>query len=178
MIILKSLFFRRVVQQLPMLWFIWAQGAKRCHDVGKNGWYQIIPFYFLGMIFIEGDSFWNSYGENPKGATMSKSTSESAIKLGSEQLSNRPAFVGETTKNHTTTMQVKNVNYSNLNEILLQLRKIPFVKTLNNTLLDATATIIITHDYDSQYLSNEFIKTIDRVTVVAVSEGSIIIKIK
>ncbi len=23
---------------IPMLWFLWAQGAKRCHDVGNNGW--------------------------------------------------------------------------------------------------------------------------------------------
>ncbi len=22
---------------IPMVWFIWAQGAKRCHDLGKNG---------------------------------------------------------------------------------------------------------------------------------------------
>ena len=28
----------------PAYWFVWAQGAKRCHDRGNSGWYQIIPF--------------------------------------------------------------------------------------------------------------------------------------
>ena len=35
---------------IPALWFIWAQGAKRCHDIGNSGWYQLIPFYSLFMM--------------------------------------------------------------------------------------------------------------------------------
>ena len=52
---------------IPMLWFIWSQGAKRCHDIGKSGWRQIIPFYFLWLLFQEGSVEWNEYGDNPKG---------------------------------------------------------------------------------------------------------------
>lgn len=55
-----------VVSFIPMIWFLWAQGAKRCHDRDNSGWYQIIPFYFLWMIFAEGDSDENSYGNSPK----------------------------------------------------------------------------------------------------------------
>lgn len=55
-----------LVTFIPILWIILAQGAKRCHDRGNSGWYQIIPFYFFWMIFAEGDSESNEYGENPK----------------------------------------------------------------------------------------------------------------
>lgn len=55
-----------LVTLLPFLWILLAQGAKRCHDRGNSGWYQIIPFYFLWMIFAEGESDSNEYGECPK----------------------------------------------------------------------------------------------------------------
>ena len=51
---------------IPLLWFLWAQGSKRCHDRGNSGWYQIIPFYVLWMIFAEGDKVQNEYGNSPK----------------------------------------------------------------------------------------------------------------
>ena len=51
----------------PALWFIWAQGAKRCHDRGNSGWYQLIPFYALWMFFGEGEECDNEYGSDPKG---------------------------------------------------------------------------------------------------------------
>ena len=52
---------------IPLLWFLWAQGAKRCHDRGNSGWYQIIPFYGLWMLFADSDNGINEYGPNPKG---------------------------------------------------------------------------------------------------------------
>ena len=51
----------------PMLWFLWAQGAKRCHDLGNSGWWQLIPFYSLWLLFQDGQAGANQYGENPKG---------------------------------------------------------------------------------------------------------------
>ena len=51
---------------IPLLWFLWAQGAKRCHDRGNSGWYQIIPFYVFWMIFAEGYKDSNEYGNSPK----------------------------------------------------------------------------------------------------------------
>lgn len=52
---------------IPLYWFLWAQGAKRCHDLGNSGWWQIVPFYVLWMIFQKGQPGVNEYGRNPKG---------------------------------------------------------------------------------------------------------------
>ena len=52
---------------IPGHYFLLAQGAKRCHDRGNSGWYQIIPFYGLWMLFGDGDIGANEYGSNPKG---------------------------------------------------------------------------------------------------------------
>ena len=52
---------------IPILWFLWAQGAKRCHDLGNSGWWQLIPFYVFWLIFADGELGSNKYGDNPKG---------------------------------------------------------------------------------------------------------------
>ena len=46
---------------IPLVWFAWAQSAKRCHDVGKSGWWQIIPFYIFWLLFQKGDPWANQY---------------------------------------------------------------------------------------------------------------------
>lgn len=51
---------------IPVLFFLYAQGAKRCHDLGHSGWWQLIPFYGLWMLFQDGQQGENEYGENPK----------------------------------------------------------------------------------------------------------------
>jgi uncharacterized membrane protein YhaH (DUF805 family) len=61
---IESLLF---IFAIPILWFILAQGAKRCHDRGNSGFYLIIPFYVLWMLFAESDFGENEYGPNPKG---------------------------------------------------------------------------------------------------------------
>lgn len=52
---------------IPFLWFMLAQGAKRCHDRGNSGWFQLIPFYGLWMLFADSENGSNEYGPNPKG---------------------------------------------------------------------------------------------------------------
>ncbi len=46
-----------------MFWLLLAQGSKRCHDMGISGWWQIIPFYFVTMLFLGGDKKANEYGD-------------------------------------------------------------------------------------------------------------------
>lgn len=51
---------------IPAVWFMYAQGAKRCHDRDNSGWYQLIPFYRLWMLFGDGERRPNKYGFDPK----------------------------------------------------------------------------------------------------------------
>ena len=50
---------------LLTIWLL-MQGAKRCHDRGNSGWFQIIPGYILWMVFAPGDDGDNKYGPSPK----------------------------------------------------------------------------------------------------------------
>jgi len=56
---------------IPAFWFLLAQSAKRCHDLGNSGWYQLIPFYFFWLICEDGEPCENAYGDDPKGREMS-----------------------------------------------------------------------------------------------------------
>lgn len=51
---------------IPLFWFIIAQNAKRCHDRGNSGWWQLIPFYGLVLLFGDSEHGPNEYGPNPK----------------------------------------------------------------------------------------------------------------
>jgi uncharacterized membrane protein YhaH (DUF805 family) len=46
--------------------FMIAQNTKRCHDLGKSGWWQLIPFFGLFLLFENGQFGVNQYGANPK----------------------------------------------------------------------------------------------------------------
>ncbi|MDX5422124.1 MAG: DUF805 domain-containing protein [Hymenobacteraceae bacterium] len=55
------------VTMLLGTWISLAAGAKRCHDRGNSGFFQLIPFYGLWMLFGDGDHGSNRYGADPKG---------------------------------------------------------------------------------------------------------------
>ena len=42
-------------------YFFVAQGAKRCHDIGRSGWFQLIPFYFIWMLIAKRQDDTNKY---------------------------------------------------------------------------------------------------------------------
>ena len=54
------------IARVFLLWFFIAQGAKRCHDIGKSGWWILLPFYFIWLCFAKGDECENEYGEVPQ----------------------------------------------------------------------------------------------------------------
>lgn len=45
-----------------------AVGIRRMHDVGKSGWFILIPIYNLILCCTEGERGDNKYGPDPKSA--------------------------------------------------------------------------------------------------------------
>tara|TARA_B100000963_G_scaffold327351_1_gene315037 strand:- start:162 stop:497 length:336 start_codon:yes stop_codon:yes gene_type:complete len=43
-----------------------AVAVRRMHDVGKSGWFVLIPIYNLILAVTDGDAGENKYGPNPK----------------------------------------------------------------------------------------------------------------
>ncbi|MDP2176120.1 MAG: DUF805 domain-containing protein [Bacteroidota bacterium] len=43
-----------------------AVSVRRMHDVGKSGWYMLIPIYSFVLSLTEGQPGPNEYGSNPK----------------------------------------------------------------------------------------------------------------
>lgn len=44
-------------------WFLYAQCAKRCHDLGKSGAWMFVPFWNVLLFFAEGEEQDNQYGQ-------------------------------------------------------------------------------------------------------------------
>ena len=51
---------------IPAIVFNLAQGAKRCHDNGKNGFWQLIPVFFIYLLMANPENLTNQYGPNPR----------------------------------------------------------------------------------------------------------------
>lgn len=52
---------------IPIIWFFFAQRAKRCHDRGGIAVWQFIPFYGAILLFGDSEPGENQFGPNPKG---------------------------------------------------------------------------------------------------------------
>ena len=60
------------VQWIAFFWFALASAVKRSHDLGRNGFRVLIPFYGLWLLFADSVTQENKYGVNPKEAENSK----------------------------------------------------------------------------------------------------------
>ena len=56
-------FSHLIISVFFILWIFFANGAKRCHDLGKSGWWQIIPFYVFIMLLKKSEPNTNKYGK-------------------------------------------------------------------------------------------------------------------
>lgn len=48
---------------IAFFWFLYAQCAKRCHDLGKSGAWMFVPFWNILLFFAEGEKGENQYGQ-------------------------------------------------------------------------------------------------------------------
>ena len=53
-----------------------AVSVRRMHDVGKSGWYILIPIYNLVLACTNGTVGENAYGEDPKGVQLAEEEEE------------------------------------------------------------------------------------------------------
>lgn len=56
-----------IVLLIPVAWFRYAQGAKRCHDTGRSGWWKLIQFFWTILIIAKGDVRGNRFGDISSG---------------------------------------------------------------------------------------------------------------
>lgn len=56
-------FFLYYVGLIVFCIMLMGQAAKRCHDLGRPGWFQFIPFYFLWLLARRGEEHGNQYGD-------------------------------------------------------------------------------------------------------------------
>lgn len=63
---LGNFFIVNLAVVVIFLAFLFIQGIKRCHDRNNPGWWIIIPFYGLFLLFAAGDKGSNQYGPDPK----------------------------------------------------------------------------------------------------------------
>ena len=66
--ILTNIFYLAIL--IPSI----AVGVRRIHDVGKSGWFLLIPIYNCFVIVKEGDKSDNQYGTDPKAETQNIKT--------------------------------------------------------------------------------------------------------
>lgn len=53
-----------IVYYLPTFLLLFAQGAKREHDLGYSAWLQFMPFRIIWLILSEGEKINNKYGDS------------------------------------------------------------------------------------------------------------------
>ncbi|MDR6764129.1 uncharacterized membrane protein YhaH (DUF805 family) [Flavobacterium sp. 2755] len=66
MLVLPNLAFISNVYSLAVLVPSLAVGVRRMHDIGKSGWFILIPIYNIVLLATEGEKGPNQYGADPK----------------------------------------------------------------------------------------------------------------
>lgn len=59
----SNIFLLFLACTVVFFWFLYAQCAKRCHDLGKSGAWMFVPFWNVLLFLAEGEEQDNQYGQ-------------------------------------------------------------------------------------------------------------------
>lgn len=59
----SNIFLLFLACTVAFFWFLYAQCAKRCHDLGKSSAWMFVPFWNVLLFFAEGEKQNNQYGQ-------------------------------------------------------------------------------------------------------------------
>ena len=73
--VIAAPWFLFVAMGFIFTWFIpsIAVTVRRMHDVGKSGWFMLIPIYNFILTLLDSEAGTNKYGPNPKTGALDKS---------------------------------------------------------------------------------------------------------
>jgi cell division septation protein DedD len=94
---------------IPLCWISLAAGAKRCHDLGHSGWWQLIPFFPLLLAFQDGDPGTNEYGPNPKAPQPAQPGTSGSTPVVQQPQAQQPQQTQPTTQNSASPSPWGNV---------------------------------------------------------------------
>ena len=78
--------FQQTLVGIFIAWFYiatWTSGIRRMHDVGKSGWFILIPLYNLILALSESQQFDNKWG-SPSSHTVETQNNEDSEKIEDE----------------------------------------------------------------------------------------------
>lgn len=142
---------------------------------------QIIPFYGLWMLFQDSDNVTNSYGNNPKEQNRHFENPPqrpvySVPKSSPVEVKAIPTPI--IAQNQTTILEVANVNYSLIQDIMKSLRTIQLIHNHSYEFSGTTAKITIRHSDTSQKLLDHLFPIMNNIDVRGVGDGFITLKMK
>ena len=177
----RSMFI--ILLYIPLLWFLWAQGAKRCHDLGKNGWWQIVPLYIFWLMFQRGSALTNEYGPSPYQPILSREVLNNYH--AEHQQRDIPDVVQNTMPRQpteaealviaghlqTTKLEVHNVNQGLLSDLLSALRSIVSVEAISHEHKETVGMITVKHNSTSQELLHQLQLVTKGIELLTITNG-------
>lgn len=130
-----------IISLIPMLWFIFAQGTKRCHDAGFSGLFQFIPLLSVYVLFF-ADSVYGSniYGTNPKGMSSNLEKAAEYYNRGFENRMKKKYNEALSDYKKALELDPDDINtYNNLAYCLLEMKKHEEAKKYFNKCLEFDA---------------------------------------